>query len=154
MLWCSSLLLIAIACCTATAAEPAPPPFDLNGVWVETPFGKPVIDRGEMKEWDHYAVDNPFVFVERGVCYCFYEGQDNAFQVEWHEQIGLAVPTDGLRWEKVAAKPLIPAGQPGEWDDRAAKLPAGVVQSDGKYHRVYSGRIARSMALPQALPDG
>ncbi|MCA9042539.1 MAG: hypothetical protein KDA65_19445 [Planctomycetaceae bacterium] len=134
----SCLSLIFTTC--LIAEEPAVLPLDWE--WVETPFGKPVIDRGPEGAWDHYAVDNPFVYVEEGKYYCFFEAQDvPSSNPNWHERIGLAVSEDGLNWTKQdAINPILKEGPEGNWDNPITKLPAGVVKRDGVYHLFFSGR--------------
>ena len=126
-------------CDLAHAEQPALPGIDFSWTWVESPYGKPVIDRGPDGAWDHYAVDNPYVHVEKGELYCFFEGQNTAGQ-GWHEQIGLAISKDGLNWRKVRSNPLLGAGPAGSWDAVVAKLPAGVIKKDNTYYLFYSGR--------------
>jgi len=117
----------------------APPSLDPAGTWVETPWGQPVIDRGAAGAWDHYAVDNPYVHVEGGNYYCFFEAQDKPFSRGGHEAFGLAVSVDGRRWEKAAGNPILDVGETEAWDSVVAKLPAGVTKRDGLYHLFYSG---------------
>ena len=107
----------------------------LEGVWVEDPAGQPVIDKGPKGAWDHAAVDNPFLYVENGVFYCFYEGEN----VQRQEQTGLAISTDLLHWEKYEGNPIVPAGPPGAWDYRAAKIPI-VAKHDDIYVLLYTGK--------------
>jgi beta-xylosidase len=122
-------------------------------VWTETPAGAPVLDRGPEGAWDHYAVDNPFVLVDGGVAYCFYEGQDKPFDRGGRERIGLAVSRDGLRWEKWAGNPVLDVGPPGAWDSRVAKLPV-VTRHGDLYYLFYSGRDASTKNIGLATsPD-
>lgn len=137
--------LLLLASCALT-------PLD-GGRWAETPAGLPVIDRGPAGAWDHYAVDNPFVFVEDGVYYCFYEGQDKPFPQGGRERSGLAISRDGLHWEKWAGNPVLDVGPAGAWDGRVAKLP--VVSKHGDlYYLFYSGRDAHTKNIGLATsPD-
>lgn len=134
------VMVVTLFACQLAAAEPDQPHFDLNGTWIETPWATPVINRGGDGQWDHYAVDNPFVYVEQGVYYCFYEGQDKEYKEVWHEQSGLAVSKDGLRWEKQGTGPIIPVDPAAAWDSFVAKLPSGVIRYGGTYYLFYSGR--------------
>ncbi len=153
----SMKILISILCtCLWTGivlAEEAPE-FHLDWEWVETPFGKPVIDRGATGAWDHYAVDNPYVYTEGNKLYCFFEAQDVPSSAPlWHEQIGIAVSDDGIHWTKSdKTNPILQAGAAGSWDHPIAKLPAGVVKRDGVYHLFYSGRnkITKQIGLATA----
>jgi len=129
------------------SAELAQPPLDVRGTWVETPWGQPVIDRGVAGSWDHYAVDNPYVYVEAGTWYCFFEAQDKSFNQGGHERVGLAVSEDGVHWKKLANNPILDVGEPGAWDSVVAKLPASVIKRDGLYHMFYSGLDKRTKQI-------
>ncbi len=135
------VLVILLLCCPANgrADDKSEPKIDFDWTWVETPFGKPVIDRGPVGEWDHAAVDNPYVYVEDGRYYCFFEAQDTKVR-GWHERIGVAVSLDGVSWSKQRDNPILDVGPAGAWDGVVAKLPAGVNKRDGVYHLFYSGR--------------
>ncbi len=140
---------------TTLAAEPP----DLNpaGTWVETPFAQPVIDRGPANTWEHYAVDNPYVFCDAGKFYCFYEAQDRPFPQGGREQIGLAVSDDGLAWKKGPHNPILTTGPRGAWDDKVAKLPAAVIRHDDTYYLFYSGRdkTTKQIGMAKATsPEG
>ena len=103
------LLSVAISLVSLSASSAAEP-FHLEWVWVETPFGKSVIDRGPVGEWDHAAVDNPYVYAEDGRFYCFFEAQDTK-RSGWHERIGLAVSDDGVKWNKSPDNPVLDVGR-------------------------------------------
>ncbi len=117
-----------------------------GSIWVETPAEVPVIDRGPAGAWDHLAVDNPFVLVEDGTYYCFFEGQDKPFAEGGHEQVGLATSTDGVHWQKSPRNPILGVGRPGAWDSLVAKLPS-VIRHGEKLYLFYSGRDGRSKAI-------
>ncbi|MCA9029901.1 MAG: hypothetical protein KDA66_03780 [Planctomycetaceae bacterium] len=116
------------------------PSLDTSGVWVETPWGKPVIDRGPAGSWDHLAVDNPYVHVGSETFYCFFEAQDKPFPEGGHEACGIATSQDGIHWTKLTSNPVLSPGHQGAWDDVVAKLPVGVIKRGGLYHLFYSGR--------------
>ncbi len=132
------LLSVAISLVSLSASSAAEP-FHLEWVWVETPFGKSVIDRGPVGEWDHAAVDNPYVYAEDGRFYCFFEAQDTK-RSGWHERIGLAVSDDGVKWNKSPDNPVLDVGRKGAWDGVVAKLPSGVIKRADRYYLFYSGR--------------
>ncbi len=115
------------------------PPLDPRGVWIETPWGKPVIDRGATGAWDHLAVDNPYIYVEDNRLYCFYEAQDKPFRSGGREAIGIATSDDGVTWRKQTNNPILSTGDEGAWDHIVAKLPAGVIKRNGRYYLFYSG---------------
>ena len=114
---------------------------ELSGVWSEDPGGQAVIDRGPPGAWDDVAVDNPFLFREGGLFYCFYEAENQAHQ----EQVGLALSRDFLHWTKHPGNPVLPAGVPGSWDHMAAKLPVVGRHAD-TYAMLYTGKDGRGHA--------
>lgn len=122
------------------------PPFDTTQVWVEMPAGRPVIDRGPAGAWDHYAVDNPFVLVEEGTYYCFFEAQDKPFNQGGHERMGLATSSDGITWKKWPQNPILDIGPPGAWDHVVAKLPT-VTKHKDRYYLFYSGRDGKTKQI-------
>ncbi|MBG86742.1 MAG: hypothetical protein CMO80_07565 [Verrucomicrobiales bacterium] len=126
--------------CRAVCREAFPPSLDPRGVWVETPWGKPVIDRGATGSWDAAAVDNPYLHLEAGELFCFFEAQDKPFAQDGREAFGIATSTDGLHWKKNTGNPILTTGQSGSWDQTVAKLPAGVIKRGGVYHLFYSGK--------------
>lgn len=57
---------------------------------------------------------------------------------------GLATSTDGIHWEKYKGNPILPLGEPGQWDDYSAFQPSVFFQ-DGYFHMIYN---ASSKANP------
>jgi len=130
----------------------APDPPSDHCVWREQPARRPVIDRGPPGAWDHYAVDNPFVFAEGGTYYCFYEAQDRPFNQGGHERVGLACSTDSVHWRKHDGNPILDVGKKGEWDDGVAKLPT-VTRHGNRYYMFYSGRNGAGKQIGLATSD-
>jgi len=128
------------------------PPLDTNLTWVETPAGQPVIDRGPEGSWDHYAVDNPYVLVDGGQLYCYYEAQDKPFEKGGSERVGLAISSDGIHWKKIEQNPILDVGPPGAWDSVVAKLPA-VTKHDNRFYMFYSGRDGKTKQIGLATSN-
>ncbi len=141
-----AIIGILICCPPASAATPELNP---NWTWTETPWGRPVVNRGARGQWDHYAVDNPYVYSENGRYYCFFEAQDKPFDKNGHERFGVAVSNDGICWQKTG-KPLLDVGGGRSWDSIVAKLPAAVIKKDGKYHLFYSGHNNKTKQIGMA----
>ena len=146
-----AILVTALALRYSDAAEPSgtngrTPRLDPSWIWLETPAGRPVIDRGPEGAWDHMAVDNPFVLVDGDRYLCFYEAQDKPFNRGGREQIGLAISTDGIHWDKSAGNPILGVGPTGAWDSHIAKLPT-VLEHDRTYYLFYSGKNARTKQI-------
>lgn len=111
--------------------------------WNENPYNTPVINRGkENFAWDFVSADNPFIFCENGVYYCFYEGEN----LQHVEQIGLAVSKDFVNWEKYEVNPVITAGAEGAWDSKSVKIPV-VEKKDDTYYLLYTGFGENSSAI-------
>jgi len=140
-----------IAMVVSMFAGGADPPAG-DGVWRERPVRQPVIDRGPTGSWDHHAVDNPFVFLQDGTYYCFYEAQDRPFNQGGHERIGLAVSTDSVHWRKYEGNPVLDVGESGQWDRIVAKLPTVVRHAD-RYWLFYSGRDPAGKQIGLAVSD-
>jgi beta-1,4-mannooligosaccharide phosphorylase len=134
---CILILLVVASLVPALATEP--PALDESLIWAEDPAGAPVIDRGPAGAWDALAVDNPFLFADGDTLHCFYEGQDKPFDQDGHERAGMAVSSDGIRWQKADANPILDVGPPGSWDSTVAKLPV-VTRKDDTFYLFYSGR--------------
>ena len=66
----------------------------------------------------------------------YYSGKDQAGR----GQVGLAVSTDGKRWTKHPANPVLKLGEPGQWDDTNIWCPT--VWKEAGYHMLYTGRNA------------
>jgi glycerophosphoryl diester phosphodiesterase len=132
---------------TISGSDASVPPLDPQGVWVETPWATPVIDRGMAEAWDHMAVDNPYIHVEGDWFFCFYEAQDKPIASGGREAFGIAVSEDGTTWKKLPGNPILTTGDDGAWDDIVAKLPAGVIRRNGLYHLFYSGRNSHTKQI-------
>ena len=132
---------------TAAGSASGIPPLDPSGVWVETPWATPVIDRGMVGTWDHMAVDNPYVHAEGNRFFCFYEAQDKPIANGGREAFGLAVSQDGNTWRKLSGNPILTTGAVDAWDHVVAKLPTGVIKRNSLYHLFYSGRDSRTKQI-------
>jgi len=88
--------------------------------WRKEP--KPVLEPGPYASWDEYGVADPCVVRIESYFYLFYLGQDRARR----QRLGVARSTDGVRWEKLRANPVLELGDPGGFDEngpgRAGRL--------------------------------
>jgi predicted GH43/DUF377 family glycosyl hydrolase len=101
--------------------------------WRKEP--KPVLDPGPYASWDEYAVADPYVVRIEPYFYLFYLGQDRARR----QRLGVARSTDGVRWQKFRANPILELGDPGAFDENGLGEPA-VWNSHGFYWMLYTGR--------------
>ena len=101
--------------------------------WRKEP--NPVLEPGPYGSWDEYGVADPYVVRIDPYFYLFYLGQDRARR----QRLGVARSTDGVRWEKLRANPVLELGDPGAFDENGLGEPA-VWNSHGFYWMLYTGR--------------
>jgi hypothetical protein len=65
----------------------------------------------------------------------YYLGQDRARR----QRLGVAMSTDGYRWHKLRANPVLEPGAPGTFDELGLGEPA-VWSGHGSYWMLYTGR--------------
>jgi predicted GH43/DUF377 family glycosyl hydrolase len=97
--------------------------------------GNPIISPGEKGEWDSWAVMSMTVVKVRDTFHLYYEGGLSGCG---DLAIGHAVSTDGLKWVKDAANPVLEPGEKGEWDGGATWDPF-VLYEDGLFKMWYGG---------------
>ena len=101
--------------------------------WLKEPA--PVLDHGPLGAWDERVVADPYVLRIEPYFYMYYLGQDRAVR----QRLGVARSTDGIRWEKLRANPILEIGADGAFDEAGLGEPA-VWQSHGFYWMLYTGR--------------
>jgi predicted GH43/DUF377 family glycosyl hydrolase len=121
-------------------SEPGPEgtPLGSGGHTYPTSWRKepnPVLEPGSYGSWDEYGVADPYVVRIERYFYLFYLGQDRARR----QRLGVARSTDGLRWEKLRANPVLELGDAGAFDENGLGEPA-VWNSHGFYWMLYTGR--------------
>ena len=55
------------------------------------------------------------------------------------QQIGCATSQDGLHWPRLFLEPLLPNGQPGEWNSSESGHPGIFTDDDGQTSLFYQG---------------
>lgn len=105
-----------------------------KGMWAKY-AGNPVLDLGAGGEWDCGTLATMNVLKVGDTCHMYYEaGRTGVLDF----QVGHAVSTDGIHWEKDPANPVIPFGEDGEWDDAETWDPF-VLYEDGIFKMWYGG---------------
>jgi predicted GH43/DUF377 family glycosyl hydrolase len=110
-----------------------------------------VLSPGPYGSFDERSVADPYVIRAGGQYYMFYIGMDRARR----QRLGVARSTDGVRWEKLRANPILELGAPGAFDEVGLGEPA-VWSSGGSYWMLYTGRDRnerRKIGLASS-PDG
>lgn len=85
--------------------------------------------------WERACIEAPSVCRRNGKYYLFYAGGYNNDP----QQIGVAVSVDGLRWERLAERPLITHGVPGAWNASESGHPGVFVDADGRTVLFFQG---------------
>jgi predicted GH43/DUF377 family glycosyl hydrolase len=100
-----------------------------------TKHGEAVVPLGPRGSFDERGVADPYVIRTGAEFYLFYLGQDRATR----QRLGVARSSDGVRWEKLRANPVLELGSPGGFDENGLGEPA-VWSSGGWYWMLYTGR--------------
>ena len=91
--------------------------------------GNPVMKPGAKGEWDSWTLATMNVLKVRDICHMYYEGGSTGV-VDF--QIGHACSPDGVHWFKDPANPVVPFGDPRDWDDTETWDPF-VLHEDGVF---------------------
>jgi predicted GH43/DUF377 family glycosyl hydrolase len=95
----------------------------------------PVIKLGESGTWDSWTMSTPNILKVGDTIHMYYEAGSSGL-IDF--QIGHAVSTDGIHWDKDPNNPIIPFGRAGEWDDKETWDPF-VIYEDGIFKMWYGG---------------
>jgi sucrose-6-phosphate hydrolase SacC (GH32 family) len=85
--------------------------------------------------WEGECIEGPALFRHKGVLHMFYAGAYN----NWPQQIGCARSEDGLHWQRLSDKPVLPNGAPGSWNACESGHPFAFTDDDGSVHIFYQG---------------
>jgi beta-1,2-mannobiose phosphorylase / 1,2-beta-oligomannan phosphorylase len=85
--------------------------------------------------WEKDCIEAPTVVERNGALYMFYAGAYNNAP----QQIGVARSTDGIRWQRMGAEPLVPVGPAGSWNSSESGHPGAFVDEDGQTYLFYQG---------------
>ncbi|MCU1336837.1 MAG: hypothetical protein JWO19_2418 [Bryobacterales bacterium] len=100
-----------------------------------TRHGEPVVPVGPRGSFDERAVADPYVIHAGHYFYLFYLGQDRARR----QSLGIARSSDGVKWEKLRANPILEPGSAGAFDENGLGEPA-VWTSGRQWWMLYTGR--------------
>lgn len=85
--------------------------------------------------WEGECIEAPATVVRDGKLYMFYGGSYNCTP----QQIGCAVSSDGINFERISNKPILPCGKAGEWNSSESGHPFVFEDDDGCVHLFYQG---------------
>ncbi|MBI5682793.1 MAG: hypothetical protein HZC45_06480 [Deltaproteobacteria bacterium] len=90
----------------------------------------PVVDSGEMNDWDGLAVSYPMVLpVEQGYL-MWYTGINTKQNGDPAMRIGTAFSKDGITWLKTSTNPVLDIGDEGEWNEASSLSPRVILDND------------------------
>ena len=85
--------------------------------------------------WEGECIEAPATIVNEGKMFMFYGGSYNCSP----QQIGYAVSSDGVFFEKKTVEPFLPCGKEGEWNSSESGHPYAFRDTDGKSYLFYQG---------------
>jgi len=103
-----------------------------DGISWETPLQEPVLFPGSPRAWDSWSVQSGAIINEIELYRMYYFGYADPYG-KW--DIGLAISTDGINWEKYPS-PVLP-GTSG-WERQIAS--SSVIKYNDVYYLYYTGR--------------
>lgn len=81
------------------------------------------------------CIEAPATIAEEDKIFMFYGGAYNCSP----QQIGVAVSTDGVHFDKLFNKPFLPCGEKGTWNEGESGHPYVFRDDDGKIYLFYQG---------------
>jgi len=104
--------------------------------FLQIPGPNPILTPGPPGSWDNRVIEASDALKDFGTYYLYYHatGGGSAYQ------LGVATSQHPLGpFRKVGAKPILPAGPPGSWDDRHAACAMVLKEGTDRYLMWYSG---------------
>lgn len=86
-------------------------------------------------DWEGECIEGASVIRKGNQLIMFYAGAYNNAP----QQIGLAKSKDGINWERMADKPFVPNGRPGEWNSSESGHPHIFEDRNGRTYLFYQG---------------
>jgi predicted GH43/DUF377 family glycosyl hydrolase len=85
--------------------------------------------------WEQQCIEAATLCEHEGHLYMFYAGAYN----NKPQQIGVAVSQDGVEWTRLSDEPLLPCGQPNEWNASESGHPGVFIDEDGRGYLFFQG---------------
>ncbi len=86
-------------------------------------------------DWEKTCIEAATVFEHNEKLYMFYAGAYN----NQPQQIGCAVSRDGIKWKRLSQSPILPNGNPGDWNASESGHPGVFVDRDGQIYLFFQG---------------
>ncbi|MGJ7031348.1 family 43 glycosylhydrolase [Niabella hirudinis] len=85
--------------------------------------------------WEKNCIEAAACIQKGKYLYMFYAGAYN----NEPQQVGLARSTDGIRWQRLSARPFLPNGQPGSWNESESGHPDIFKAKNQRYYLFFQG---------------
>ena len=85
--------------------------------------------------WEMDCIEGASVIEKEGKLYMFYAGAYNNAP----QQIGVAISSDGISWERLSDNPFLPNGKAGEWNSSESGHPHIFEDENGRTWLFYQG---------------
>jgi predicted GH43/DUF377 family glycosyl hydrolase len=89
--------------------------------------------------WESAHVWRPSVIYDGSSFMMWYSGENT----QGVDNVGLATSTDGIKWARHAANPVLRVGRPGSWDANSVQAP-WVIHENGVYKMWFEGQTFTS----------
>jgi predicted GH43/DUF377 family glycosyl hydrolase len=100
----------------------------------------PILRADKKCKWEAGGLYKSWLMKHDGVYYLFYNAK-NKTKWPWVEQTGVATSPDLVHWERSPLNPILPNGQPGEFDDLFASDPV-VLRHGDRWVMFYFGNCS------------
>ena len=97
-------------------------------------YPEPVLEKGENGSWDESFIYGPSVYFDGTQYHMWYSGSFN----EWDDQIGYAISSNGIKWDKYEYNPVIELGEPGTFYDEWVQA-GPVIKQNGIFQMWFGG---------------
>ncbi|MFN8240760.1 MAG: family 43 glycosylhydrolase [Bacteroidales bacterium] len=101
--------------------------------WKNVSDSKPVL--APALDWEKDCIEGATVIEKKGRLYMFYAGAYNNAP----QQVGVAVSSDGIKWERLSRQPFLATGKPGEWNSSESGHPHIFEDKDGRTFLFFQG---------------
>ena len=108
--------------------------------WADYPVNT-VLGPGDPGTWDELARVEPAVLFDGSVYHMWFAGYDATWS---GGGLGHATSPDGVVWTVLPLDPVLPPGDPGEWDELIWNRPA-VIYDGSVFHMWYGGEDAQGI---------
>ncbi|RYG00155.1 MAG: glycoside hydrolase, partial [Chitinophagaceae bacterium] len=85
--------------------------------------------------WEGECIEAPSIIERNNKLYMAYAGAYN----NWPQQVGIAISTDGIHWERLFTDPFLANGKAGSWNSSESGHPDLFVDHQGKTVLFFQG---------------